>query len=435
MATSRSSRLARPATADKRQQLLASARELFGARGYAATSTHAIAKHAGVSQALVYRHFPSKAELFVEAVFDPFVELLDSFVEQWDISDADASIDGITRNFAAALYSRVRGERQLLLAAVTSHVLTGGADSERRAIEATVARMFARIEAEHIRAGRSHNLLHLDPPLTVRMTFAVVFAAAVFDDWLLPSLSERPDDQSVLEDLGRFVAWGATGRPALMPIDLSRTAFTATATVVAVEAGIEQRAHGQRPAGSVRPLLLAAARDLFLDNGFAATSTRQIAHHARVAESLLFHHFATKADLFTAAVVQPLISTLSTFGADDHASAPLEQIVIDLYDRLRAERAALDAVISSNILQNPADNNTKAIQTELRRVFDRTAKHLVDVAAGKPDAALMARLIFGLAFSVAVLEDLLLAGLEPAPGRERLTTEMIRFALSGATRR
>ena len=315
---------------------------------------------------------------------------------------------------------------------MTSHVLTGGVDSERHAIEATLSRMFARIEAEHRRAGRSHNLRHLDPPLTVRMTFAVVFAAAVFDDWLLPSLAQRPDDQSVLEDLGSFVARGATGRPALLPIDLSRSAFPAT---VAVEAGSELKAHGQRPAGSVRPLLLAAARDLFADDGFASTSTKQIARNAGVAESLLFHHFATKADLFTAAVVQPLLSSLSTLAADDHESAPLEQTVVDLYDRLRDERGALDAVISANILQNAADDNTKALQQRLRHLFDRMARNLVDVGVPASNAAITARLIFGLAFSVAVLEDLLLAGLEPAPGRERLTTEMIRLALSGATRR
>jgi AcrR family transcriptional regulator len=49
---------------DRREALLAAAMPIFAARGYHAAPTLEIAKAAGISQAYVFRLFPTKAELF-----------------------------------------------------------------------------------------------------------------------------------------------------------------------------------------------------------------------------------------------------------------------------------------------------------------------------------------------------------------------------------
>ncbi len=56
-----------------RAALLTAALELFAARGYDATTTAAIAQHAGVSEMTLFRHFATKAAFVVDDPYDPLI--------------------------------------------------------------------------------------------------------------------------------------------------------------------------------------------------------------------------------------------------------------------------------------------------------------------------------------------------------------------------
>jgi AcrR family transcriptional regulator len=61
----------RPGSPDTRATILAEARTLFAANGYAGTSVRAVATAAGVDAALVHHYFGSKDDLFVAALQVP----------------------------------------------------------------------------------------------------------------------------------------------------------------------------------------------------------------------------------------------------------------------------------------------------------------------------------------------------------------------------
>src|SRR5438132_13526109 len=50
----------------RRDMIIAAAIPLFARKGFAGTTTKEIAEAAGVSEALVFKHFPSKAALYEE---------------------------------------------------------------------------------------------------------------------------------------------------------------------------------------------------------------------------------------------------------------------------------------------------------------------------------------------------------------------------------
>lgn len=58
---------------EKQEKILEAALQLFAEQGYAATSTSKVAKEAGVSEGLIFRHFKNKEGL-LEAIFDSIAE-------------------------------------------------------------------------------------------------------------------------------------------------------------------------------------------------------------------------------------------------------------------------------------------------------------------------------------------------------------------------
>ena len=89
-----------------RSLVLEAARELFAERGFGDVTTREVAVRAGVTQAQVFRHFGSKARLFVEAAYQPFYDFVVGYVRRWagqghgtDTSahDTEVFVDGLYR--------------------------------------------------------------------------------------------------------------------------------------------------------------------------------------------------------------------------------------------------------------------------------------------------------------------------------------------------
>lgn len=84
--------------------MLAAARHMFAARGYAATSTRDVAQAAGLTHTAIYNHFGSKAKLFTAV----FVQVQDRLIAELHRSVA-ASPD--EPPFPRALFEAIEGLR------------------------------------------------------------------------------------------------------------------------------------------------------------------------------------------------------------------------------------------------------------------------------------------------------------------------------------
>lgn len=146
---------------ERREEILAAAERVFAARGLHGTPTMEIAKAAGISQAYLFRLFPTKAELFTA-----LVERCNARIHQ-TFADAAAAAREAGMPVMEAMgraYVGLLGDRDLLLNQLHAH-----AASDDPAIRDQMRRGFARLvetvehetgaDAQEVRNFFAHGML------------------------------------------------------------------------------------------------------------------------------------------------------------------------------------------------------------------------------------------------------------------------------------
>lgn len=114
------------AAPDRRHQLLEAALEVFSRQGFNGTTTKEVAAAAGVTEAIIFRHFPSKQALYT-AVLDykaqspELQEFLAEVKEHMERNDDEGVLRSIALSVLKAYRNDPRYERVLLFAALEGH--------------------------------------------------------------------------------------------------------------------------------------------------------------------------------------------------------------------------------------------------------------------------------------------------------------------------
>ncbi len=207
-------RQSRRTTAQLRDALLAAARELFSERGFAATSTRDIAKLADAAEHLIYKHFKSKAGLFSAAVFEPLSLALDAQLAQLESSFRQPeSVPERIADFVEMLLPLLQENRRLLVAylnAMTFHDSDFTATGDTGIV--SLIDYLHRLERVHDHAPPGTRIVVDDPMMETRLSFAMVFAVVVFQDFLF-----APAEQDEKRQLAAIVKLLSTGLGADMP--------------------------------------------------------------------------------------------------------------------------------------------------------------------------------------------------------------------------
>ena len=152
----------RVAAEDRRQQIIDVARELFAARGFEGTTTRELAEKAGINEALIFRHFPGKEELYW-AVLQHMIDMRGTKERLREHLAAGMPERETFMIVAREILNRsVQLTRLLFFSVLEKHEL-----SERFFKTHVIA--YHEILAEYIRAGiREGRLRPMDPILAAR---------------------------------------------------------------------------------------------------------------------------------------------------------------------------------------------------------------------------------------------------------------------------
>ncbi len=199
----------------------------------------------------------------------------------------------------------------------------------------------------------------------------------------------------------------------------------------------------RRRRGEPRRLLLESARLLFSQQGYSTTSTREIADHAGVSETLMFRYFGSKGELFRQALVVPFTDyiddlhtkwqsgLLDDLGDEEFA----HHLVGDLFDLFRANRGlvimlwAADGQSERDRVETGVDAVEKELQVlvklgsaeTVRRGMDPLRRH--DLATRSMVAMVAGMAVFGTAFYG-----------KRIPSRNAIVDELTQTALYGRHR-
>ncbi len=114
----------------------------------------------------------------------------------------------------------------------------------------------------------------------------------------------------------------------------------------------------RRQRGEPRRLLISSAQTVFNLKGYTSASTREIADHAQVSETLMFRYFGSKAGLFREAMVKPFVELVDReierrLSNPNRFDAPRESaraLIADMYDVFDQHRALAASLFAADVL-------------------------------------------------------------------------------------
>lgn len=201
----------------------------------------------------------------------------------------------------------------------------------------------------------------------------------------------------------------------------------------------------RRRPDEVRSALLRAAAELFAVKGYGGTSTKEIATAALTSETTIYRQFGSKADLFSAAVLEPFSAFLADYQdffrqcmAEDSWTDQYitEKSVERLYHHLRENRNSVLAMVSVH-----ADPEAGEPATEATRQLDEffEALHAIGMERWQRDPSgfearrlrLVHRFLIALILSVTALDKWFIPTGPHQPTSDELVHAITDFVLRG----
>jgi len=202
----------RKTTEDLRSELLEAAGSVFARRGYGGASIREIADLAQTTQASIYRHYGSKADLFVAAVVGPFEEFLDEYAAAFTKEMRRGGDPRLAAEaMVASLYDHLQSHRKPVFALIAASRDPEAAEPVRRAV-ARLDELFGTLHKFGVELSTQGTPFLVErAELWQRLVTGMVVSATILDDLFMPHGEARPEREYVIRVMTDLVTDGFLG--------------------------------------------------------------------------------------------------------------------------------------------------------------------------------------------------------------------------------
>ncbi|HVW42843.1 MAG TPA: helix-turn-helix domain-containing protein [Amycolatopsis sp.] len=187
-----------------RQQILDAAAAAFAEKEYAQVTTREIARRAGISEPMLFRHFGSKSALFQQAAAGSFTEYMRAYCRQWEERGLQENDEVEARAFYAGLYEVLRDRRDLLRVALFQDDAAKPTGPVWTVMQESIDRIGALQDEERARRGYPAHVY--DFPVMIRLMFGMALSVALHGEWLFGE--QHFDLAAVLDEMARLTVHG-----------------------------------------------------------------------------------------------------------------------------------------------------------------------------------------------------------------------------------
>jgi AcrR family transcriptional regulator len=202
----------------------------------------------------------------------------------------------------------------------------------------------------------------------------------------------------------------------------------------------------RKSSAASRELIVAAARDLFGQQGFTNTAVKDVAAQAGVAEIIVYRLFGTKAELFEEVIFKQLVDAivgwLERWGERDAGQASSWEsgraYIEGVYRMVSANRGQILALLAAEAFE-PAFSGERSTSSPINQ-----ALHRIETLVGREveasgwrgvDVALATRVTFSMIFSLAMFPETLLPVGGQCPSEDQIIDEMTAYMIYGVSAR
>ena len=196
---------------ERRQQIITVATELFANKGFRGATTRSIAETAGVSEAIIFRHFATKEDLY-DAIITSCLEKRD---EGWDrdalIANAqDEDLDTLLLRYGRSVVERHRKDptfiRLMMYSSLEDHKFRQRFFEFRRS-------PFLKIIRQHLTQGIEAGMLApIDPALTTRSFFRSLLQYCTSNFVASQTPPDPAEDEAFIQNLVKVYSGGIHAR-------------------------------------------------------------------------------------------------------------------------------------------------------------------------------------------------------------------------------